>query len=769
MSHGSLVARLLGSFVACGLLLHVAGACAQVAPVQAAEAPGLQEVLITAEKISEDIEKAPLAVTAITGADIAAQGVFSATDLSDLVPNFTAAPNSNGATIAIRGIFTNAQVLTGTPEVSYSVDGVTLLQKIDAFEGMFDVNRVEVLRGPQGTLYGADANAGAVNVITNKPDLTGASASGSASLGNYGTRNFTAAVNMPLSDTFGVRIAADEEYHNGYTTFVNSQDKFNDEDFIGMRVSALWKPSSDFSALLTYESSHNGGAGDQGAGSGAPLGLYVTQQGVSPYAYQAMPSQPFQDWPIQSLTLDLNWSLPWVQVDLLSNVHWQDWYVSQPETIYGPDASYCQNTKLPTECHDPGTNDDWDRQDSDELRFSHQDGPVHWLVGLYHVRDITFFNTVNAPSTFNPNLTTLQYYNYSEAQNAAYGQITWSLTDKLAVIGGLRYQKDIKSEPVGESAGIEAPNGDIARTACITACTEFQTYGGYGSWSKIQWHAGLNYNLTPDSLLFASVATGYKSGGFSTGLLPPLNPVFGPENLTDYEVGWKAQLLDHRAQINVDAFYMPYKNYQVTTSLIETTGPTIGQYEAVTLNSGTAEIKGVEFESTFLLTPQDKLSFSATALRAIFTEFNLPLGDGYCPAGAVGNRCDTNYTGNLLPYAPPTTERLAYEHTFALSGSDSLIAHLDSNYSADYYLDYHDYTSVDQRSYTRSDAWLTWQRHMENKIFSTQLFIRNIENKAILAGGQADSAAPGKDYEQYGKNAYYLPPRTYGISFNVSL
>jgi iron complex outermembrane receptor protein len=191
------MARLLGPFVASGLLLHVAGACAQVAPVQGAATAGVEEipeVLITAEKITENVEKAPLAVTAITGAEIAAQGVFSATDLSDMVPNFTAAPNSGGSTIAIRGIFTNAQVLTGTPEVSYSVDGVNLLQKEDAFEGMFDVSRVEVLRGPQGTLYGADANAGAINVITNKPDLSGASASGSASLGNYGARTITAVV-----------------------------------------------------------------------------------------------------------------------------------------------------------------------------------------------------------------------------------------------------------------------------------------------------------------------------------------------------------------------------------------------------------------------------------------------------------------------------------------------------------------------------------------------------------------------------------------------
>lgn len=761
MSHNRISKSLASVLGPCLCAAGVGAAFAQQAP--ASEGPMLTVVVVTAEKVSENIEKAPLAITALTGNQIKAQGVFTATDLSDLVPDFTAAPNSNGSTIAIRGIFTNAQTLTGTPEVSYSVDGVSLLQKIDAFQGMFDVNRVEVLRGPQGTLYGADANAGAVNVITNKPDLTTTAAAASLSFGNYNAKQATAALNLPLSDTFGVRIAVDQDYHSGYISLLNSNHKFDDADYLGVRMHALWRPSSNFTALLTFEDSHDGGAGDSGAGSGAPLGLYAAETGAKPYAYQAMPAAPSQDWPIESATLNLNWSLPWAQVDFLSNVHWQDWSFAQPETIYGPDASYCQNTDLPTECHDPGYVDDNDRQDSDELRFSGQKGPVRWLVGLYHVRDVTFFNSLDYPSTFDPSEVELDVYHYTETQNAAYSQLTWNLTDQLALVGGLRYQRDVKDEPAGVGSGeYDLPIASIIPPyTCVGTCPIANPYSGYGKWSKVQWHAGVNYNITPSSMLFVSVATGYKAGGFNTGRSEPFNPTYGPENLTDYELGWKAQLLNHRAQINVDAFYMPYKDYQETTSLILPDG----HYQPIVLNTGTAEIKGVELESTFLLTANDELSFYATALRAIFTNFNLPLGDGYCVGGG---HCDTDYTDNLLPYAPTTTERLAYEHTFTLSDDDTLIAHLESNYSANYYLDYHNYNSVDQRAYTRSNAWITWERHRDNKVFSAQLFIRNIENQAILAGGQADSAAPNYDFNQYGKNGYYLPPRTYGVQFSVS-
>src|SRR5580658_6511273 len=217
--HLSVGARLAATIGCCLCATVFSSAWAQTTPNQgqaSAQDSGetaLEEVTITAEKVSEDIEKAPLAVTAITGAELTAVGATTPTDLSTMVPNFTAAPNSNGSTIAIRGIVSTAQTLTGDSEVSYSEDGVNMISKLYAFQGLYDVSRVEVLRGPQGTLYGANSNAGAINVVTNKPDLTTDSASGSISFGNYNAISTTAALNMPLSDTLGIRFAANQDYH----------------------------------------------------------------------------------------------------------------------------------------------------------------------------------------------------------------------------------------------------------------------------------------------------------------------------------------------------------------------------------------------------------------------------------------------------------------------------------------------------------------------------------------------------------------------------
>ena len=208
---------------------------------------------------------------------------------------------------------------------------------------------------------------------------------------------------------------------------------------------------------------------------------------------------------------------------------------------------------------------------------------------------------------------------------------------------------------------------------------------------------------------------------------------------------------------------MNYTGYQITSSILASNG----NYETVVLNAAKAHIQGVEFESAFLITPQDKVSFYATYLNAYFNQFYLPLGDGYVntPSG-LG---PTHYTGNQLPNAPHATARLAYEHTFPLGNANSLVAHVDSFYSDTYNVDYHDFWATRMDTYTRTNAWLTWQRSSADKIFRTQVYVRNIENKAVLAGGQSDNSAPDHDFAAYGKNGYFLPPLTDGVTFSVSL
>jgi iron complex outermembrane receptor protein len=258
------------------------------------------------------------------------------------------------------------------------------------------------------------------------------------------------------------------------------------------------------------------------------------------------------------------------------------------------------------------------------------------------------------------------------------------------------------------------------------------------------------------------VATGYKQGGFAAKATEPFNPNYGPENLTNYEVGWKSNLLNRRVQINADAFYMDYRDYQAGATLVLDDG----SKALLTVNAGTATIKGIELETAFLVTPYDQVTFDVTALDAVFTHFYLPNGDGY----GVTASSPTDYSGNQLPYAPHLAGRLDYQHTFVLGDSDTLMTDAGVKYSAHYNLDYHNYSSTAQDAYTRTDLSLTWQRHVSGSptTFSTRLYVRNLENTAVLAGGQGDNKAPGRDFDQYGVHGYYMPPRTYGVQFTAS-
>lgn len=749
--------------ISCALYVGSVAAWSEVTPVSADAPQGetqLGEIIITANKVSEDLEKAAVAVTALSGSDLTALGATTVTDLSGIIPNFTAAPNSEGSTVAIRGIVSTAQTLTGDSEVAYTMDGVAVINKIAQFQGMYDLDRVEVLRGPQGTDYGANANAGAINVVTKKPDLTRDSGTAYFGMGNYNELEAGGAFNMPLSDVLAVRIAVDHQYHDGYVDLLTNSSRFDDMDLTQGRVHVLFKPTDDISALITYEQAHDGGDGDGGAGTGGPMGLYQAQQpNISPFSYAAMPGAQSLNELIRSLTANLTWTTPYVDVNFLGNIRSLNWDQSGPETIYGPDAEYCQNTVSPTQCFSPLITHSFDRQTSEELRFSKDVGGLNWLVGFYHIKDTYSFNIQFEPAPWDSSVWGENYANYFEQDKAVYSQLKYAINDQFSVIGGIRYQNDVKDEPSGGLA--QAPIGSFTNDHC-TNCSNLAFFDGYGSWNKVTWHVGVNYQMTPANLLYASVATGYESGGFATGGTLPLNPDYGPENVTNYEIGSKNKFWENRAEVNVDAFYMNYTGYQVTSSILAPNGT----YETVTLNAGKAHIRGVELETNFLVTPLDKVSFDATALDAVFTDFYLPYGDGYVdsPTG-IG---PTNYTGNQLPYAPHVTSRVAFEHTFPFGDSDAVVAHADMNYSSHYYLDYHDYTAVAQGGYARANAFVSWSHKRDNKTFTTQLYVRNIENKAILAGGQADNSAPNHDFNDYGKSAYYLPPRTYGVLFMAS-
>ena len=744
----------LSSIAALSLIDAAFSTASAQQPAAPEDQPELQEVVVTAQKREENLQKVSLAVSALMGDTLRTLGVTSAMDLTQVVPNLSVNQYGNGANVGIRGVVSLNQTALGDPASSYDLDGIYFARQRAALSGMYDVERVEVLRGPQGTLVGRNALAGGISVITNKPDLSHESASGTVGFGNYSQLSATGTYNLPISPTLGVRLALDVERHSGYINDAPNDRKFNDQDSAAGRVHILWKPLDTFSALVTFDLAHNGGVGGGGNGSGAPWGLYLSSQGASPYKYPVQPGPQYLDQTVTSETLKLNWSLPFVDITYLGNHREDNFTAADSLAILGPTATYCQTATSVIgpggPCYHPLINYSDDRQMSHELRFSKNTDRLKSVLGLYYISE--FNNTIQA---YEPNNATTWRYvtnpDVLEGSKAVFSQITWSVFDRLRLTAGARETWDRKKD---DGYTLLGPYGSINNLVC-TACSTSAENHGQATWNKTTWHAGLDFDLTPSSMLFAAVSTGYKAGGFNTGAAPA-NTTYGPETLINYELGSKNQFFERRLQVNVDAFYDKYSGYQATAgTLID------GVNTLLTLNAGQARIEGVEVETIFAVTNVDLLSLNVTGLDTRFTSFYLTQGDGFSPGKSF---TPYDLTGKELPYAPHATVRLGFQHTFSLGDNDALVARLDSGYTSHQWMDYHNFDVIAQGSYTRTDMSVTWN-HAK---FNTQLYVRNIENKAVLGGVQADSSAPGRDFNDYGKQAYFMPPRTYGVRFSGS-
>lgn len=733
-----------------------------------AEAPQLHDIIVTANRREESVQKSALAITAISGDTLSERNISSGLDLTQIVPNLVVAQAGPGARVAIRGITTNNDTEVGNPDVAFNINGVYLGRQRAALTAFYDVERVEVLRGPQGTLYGRNAAAGSINIITKAPQLTEVEGSASLGIGNYNLLETSGTINVPVSDTFGLRAAFQSARHAGYVNSAPSPRDYDDQDTVSARVSALFKPSANFRALLVYEHSHEGGAGTGGIGGGGPLGLYAKNSGSGPYRWFSRPITPFQDETIDSITalIDLNTDL--IDISYVGNYRADDWAVSGARAAQGPTSGSCQvAVEFPKNAAENCSNtlnksDQW--QTSHELRFSKNTDWLKAVIGLYYYKEHNaVVNLIKPHPAFVDREFVFDYPDVREESKAIFGQATLIVSPRLRVTGGARYTHDNKFR---QGNVINAPLGstvDFICRNCVAPTSTITPNLADLSWSKVTWKGAVDFDLTPTSLLFGSVSTGYKAGGYGDGL-PGNNFPYDPETLINYELGWKNSFFNRRVVINIDAFHTIFKNYQASSGAISATGIVSN----VTRNAGEATIDGVELESTFVVSRADRLDFNATWLNARFTDFYLPNGDQFGPSFACGSAqvsCPYSLTGKKLTYAPNFTARISWEHKFELANAQTVILRADSQYSAAYNVEYHGFAATRQKGYTRSGLSLTYQ---PNDSWSVMAWVRNIENKAILIKGDADGGSPGKDFNNYGRGAFWMAPRTYGVKLSAN-
>jgi len=705
----------------------------QAATDAAAEDFSDQAIVVTAQRRAQAVQDVPLAVTAIGSDALENEGVRDITNLGDLAPSLSITSGGGTPQVFMRGIGSTNTNANGDGAVAVHVDGVYLARANALNAQFYDLARVEVVRGPQGTLYGRNATAGAINIITNQPRFTFEGAA-SVEYGNYNTLVTSGMVNAPVTDKIAVRAAFQTVRHDGYlrTAEGYAGNDRADQDDVSARLQVLLEPTDRLSIVARGDFTHMGGAGS--AMNVFPLPTndpYVTtaQRTVS------------RDNRIFGGSLELNYDLDFATVTYLGGYRELNLDIASENLTAGNNRlSYIDNKQ---------------KSSSHELRLAGDVSGLEWVVGAYlfdekNIDDVNIGLPGDTFLTFRQNPIRANSF-------ALFGQGTYSLTDDLRVTAGLRYTEDEKSNRGGTF--LTLPDGSVITQIAINLAD--------ASWNSTDWKVGLEYDLGPDSLVYAQVATAYKAGGYFDG---PAPNTYDPEEIVAYEIGSKNTFLGGDLVLNLSGFYNDYTNLQV--SAVETIE---GEAALVTRNAGGATIYGVELETHLRVLDNGAFSFVGSWLHAEYDDFVLELGDPFVNNDANANvrRCyaadysqasprRADFSGCRMARTPEWSFTTGYTHRFELGNGGAFEAQAQTRFESGKELEFHGFAENYQKSFTKTDLSLTYIAPSED--WRLQAYVRNLENKAVKTISNSDA---GSGDSTIG-TADYAPPRLYGLRFSAT-
>ena len=804
MRHMLAAGTILTSIVAMPVFAQTqapADASASLAPATASPAPdpAAGDIIVTATRRETSLQKTPIAVSVFSQAQLDRQQVVSPTDLQRFVPSlqFSQQADNGAILITLRGIGNdNAFTTSADPEVGIYVDGIYSPEPQGGSILLYDLERAEVLRGPQGTLFGRNTTAGALNLITTKPKLDKFSGDVELIGGSYSRFGSRGAINIPVSDTLAVRFAFATEQHDGYvsyqqppvspgldsTLYVTSGKRYNAVDQKSARASVLWAPGSNFRWNIDAEGFIDRGSPDaslmQTPRPGEKIWSVLADTAPDSHRYavsiRSNMDYTFNDYLAASYIAGFNRVGGTSQSDV-------DLGVLPPLTASGALTPYGAEQDRTI-----ASRNDFVSQEV-QLK-SHGKHAVDWIVGgFYSHEDNSERFDIDDRDGNRAGLSSfsVSFLNpaYKVTSYAGYGQATWNVSNRLHLTGGLRYSIDKKTSAGGAVYLYGCPNPP---TAGAPPCRGIEgQYPGAsgpelatllgpdfhyvpsqarGTFKKLTYLARADYNVTDNALLYGSISTGFKSG-----IIDSLNEVTGPETLTDYELGAKTKLFDRKLTLNVAAYYYDYKGYQV--GQIEVTRDANGNILSsvlATLNAKGATNYGLEAEATWAVTPQDHIQFSGavqnTKLKSLVTLDQRFDGDPTDLAAQL------QLKGNQLPHAPHFAATLTYEHDFVLPGGGKITPRGTVHYEMASWLSIFngDRTNPSvngnispdfdrQKAYTRSDLAIRYTAPGER--YTLEAFVQNVENGKI----RTSSTTYGIATDANSFLSLLQPPRTFGV------
>ena len=709
-----------------------------------AAADSLGEIIVTAEKREESAQKTPISMNVYTAAEIAQKDVVDIQTLTQTDPNLIFNRNGGEATIAIRGVTTNNTTEIGNPAVPVGVDNFFVNRAASLDSLLFDIERIEVLLGPQGTLFGRSSIGGLVNITTAKPTKE-LEASGSLEVGNYNATNITGMLNLPVNDWLQVRVAGSSRRHEGYRANTyqpagGQPDRADDEDSHAGRVSAMLEPTDNFKGWLSYQQEYQGGSGVaiQGIpfapGANGDISHQKPDLG-DPNAF------PMYGTPWQRITDKVTkWNFAYsglpadITIAYLGGYDTYDWRHSTSSFSYFQNFATPGNIFLPIR---PFVQSEAPVTQNHELRItSASTGFLTWQAGLYYFKEKNNLDSAGILEPGTPDaFKFLEFiYHVNTESKAGYAQGSLHFTDASALSLGARYSKDdtTRNGTFSIFGSPPGPNGD-----------------GMASSNKVTWHVGYDFNWTPTNLLYAKVDTGYKPGGFeSCGS-------FNPETVTTGEVGSKNRWAANTMQWNAAAFYSDYKDQQIDQFIASC--PT----GSVTTNAGKSKIYGLETDFKALLNQIGTFDLGLSLLHATYSTLALPPTSGVVPTPAIctpdqtGKNCDLS--GNTMIQSPKVVVSAGFDHVWdVLAGAVDW--RIEGRYTGKQYFDPFNYADTTQQAYTLLNSYLNYKRDR----WSAGIYGRNLTNKAYLNYGQ-EFATGGATQYSYS----YGAPRVFGVRFEA--
>ena len=663
-------------------------------PVPGQSQPDVDDIIVTATKRGENVQKIPASITALGGAQLASRGLTSVENIAHAIPNLIFGEQAGASMITIRGVGSTIDTGVSEPTVAMYVDGVFLPRATMSLLQAVDLDRVEVLRGPQGTLYGRNATAGAINFISQAPtkDFTGGLTAGTGSRNRFDISGF---VSGPITDKILVRLSGGHQQQDGYVkNLLTGQDLANtNNDFFRGAIRLL--PTTNLTAdfVLRYERDTGRNAFQQPYN---PEGILVPPG--SPQTTE--PNRIYADGPYSmvSRTLVASATLNWTVSDTLS-VRSVTGYVDHYSNnkFDGDGSGYALDNVIAFPRPSKSINQ--------EIDLIGQTDKLKWLVGAFYFHEKFFISLPvvfpnGLPGALPPGGIVEQNLHERTNSYAAFADLTYSLTDRLRVNLGLRFNRDEKNFLF--TAGATIPGVGFFGVTDLPS---------KASSSKLLPKAGLQYDLATDVSTYVQWQRGFKSGGHDVSA----NSLYQPEQLDAYEVGLKSQFFDHKLTANFAGFYYDYKGLQVNDII-----PPAQSF----IENADAHIYGLEAEFTLRPTPRLLLNAAATFLHARYSRF-FSIDDANPGLGTQ------DLSGRPVNRAPDFTFKASAEYRIPLGSGlfNELALRGDVNHSSTSSLRYFSTPNDVQRGYTLGNISATLTGN--NNKTSIRVYLDNVSNKLI--------------------------------------